>query len=325
MKKMKQKIKKEPEQVLICSRSKSPYHKEVTSRFTAAITQEFGDSVECHQVEFSSSSLEVFAMRMHDNHILNAKIVVPIGFSVTKYLLDLLRHAKPRPHLVSIGADLSDDEAGFSRGWATMVATEQEEMLDRRGQILLYLKPNLKRVGILYASTGTSVYVQRQLNALRSFFISRGVEALFIPVPNPDALESVVSEYIRTLEVVMVVEGDYCSGQNEELIRICTKHQVAFYATTLAAARAGAALAYGVDPAFAAQAAAGEVLSILKNESSYEPSLIQLSDSRRIVVNAKAAMRQGFYFDKTMLFLLKESMVFTDVRSVGPLVRETFF
>jgi ABC-type uncharacterized transport system substrate-binding protein len=310
--------------IVICTQSNHSYHQEATEHFIAALKQKLGEDVEYEVIEVSNKSVEVFAMSMYDHRIVSAHIVVAVGLILTRYLLDLLRHANPQPHLISIGADLSDDEAEMNSGWATLITSIQESVLSRRGELLLFLNPSVKRVGIPFYTRVTSVYVRMQMNALRLFFTSQGVEPLFIPVDNLDALEDAVSEYIRTIDTLLVIEADGCSHEYERLIELCNTHAVTFFAATLKAARSGAAIAYGVDHSLPCREAAQCIEDIVKGSKKHKARVIEIADSRRIVIDVEAAAKQGLVLSKTMLFFLEQGFVFTDIRSVGPLVRDTF-
>lgn len=313
--------------IVVCMATESTYHQEIYESFMHFLRRLVGDAFDVSLLTVPMINIEMFALKLHRNDVSKAKVVVSIGFNITRYLLDLFRSTQPRPYLVTIGADIAEEyDVSASRGWLTAVTTVQEQLLDRRGQILMFIKSTIKRVGLFYfTGAGPSLYVQRQLAALRAYFASSGVEVCLIAVPALDRLESRLSEYMRTLDVLMAVESDLLSHEHARVVAICNEFRVPFFASTLSAARAGASIAYGVDSSLPTREAAHVVASLATGGDEQNVKLsIEVSDSRKIIINTAACQRQGLQLTKAMLFFLRETNAFVDIKNVGPLVRDSF-
>jgi hypothetical protein len=316
-----------PIKIWVCMAKDSSYHQEVYTHFRAHMNEITGSAFDYEVVAGPIDSIEVFASKLHDSVLNDAKFVVCIGSVITKYLIDIFRSSASRPYIVAI--DVEEDEEGkyeAGKGWVTLVSVAQERVLSRRGQIILFLQQSIKRVGIVYyAGSGPNIYLQKQLKEVRLFLMGNGIEACFIGVPSLGRLKAKVMESIRSLDALFTLEGDACSAEYELLISLCNQHKVTFFYSELAAARHGAAVSYGIDTSLLARESALIMAGLAKdnNEAPFE-LVIENTKSRKVIVNTAACMRQGLALSRAVEMVLKEAKGFEDIRSVGPLVRESF-
>ena len=215
------------------------------------------------------SSLDALVLRQIAQAIIDDKldIIVPIGTSVSRAIVSVLKSRKELIPVVFVGVSQAD-KVGLVHSLkkpgcnVTGVATFGEEST-RAFNILRYLKPTLKKILLPYDALSPGGVGVRMAENIKENLNTHGVHVTLLPINSISEVLERVAGLIADHDTITYLEGDRVGDAFCGLICLCNKYNKTLLALELEASQQGCAISYEVQPDVVGAAALKSVNKIL--------------------------------------------------------------
>ena len=267
--------------------------------------------------DYTVSSFDPIIIRQVGHALLddNPDVIVSFGATLSQSVISLVRAKEIKTPIVFVGVS-QPVELGFVKSLTssgnnvTGTATMNEKTTDPF-DLLRYLKPDLKSILLPYCSSVMGGRSADAIEQVQSYFKRYNIEVYPLPVESIGNVLKLVAGLISKCDTLMYLEGDMVGDAHTGLARLCQKHRKTFFPLELEAMEGGAALAYGVWPAFTGKVAAQYVGKILYDK--VHPSDLPvafLEDSRKLMINKDHISEQGLNLDPLLIKFLEKSTLY---------------
>ncbi len=171
--------------------------------------------------------------------------------------------------------------------------------------LLIQSKPTLKKVLIPYFPTALSGDLERQAKEVRTLFAQYHIKAYLLPLENRSDVLALVAPFMKTVDTIMLLQGDTTGDYNSLLIKFCEQHGITFFGNELEAVQSGAALGFGFHSKNIGEMMFEYALKILTGKIKASELPVRTVDSMRFfALNKDAAVRQDLTVTDQLLALV---------------------
>lgn len=170
---------------------------------------------------------------------------------------------------------------------------------------LLAVKPNTKKVGIIYPRTNNSV-VEFFKNELHRLLREYGAEVVFATVAIPQEVKEVAKDLASKVDTLIIPRDLMVSREIDVLTEICNEVGITLYGSQMHAVEEGAALAFGSFLIQTGSLIAQMAALILRDGIPVKDIPITHSmEKHYLVVNPDTRHKQGLFIELDRLILIE--------------------
>lgn len=182
----------------------------------------------------------------------------------------------------------------------TYAATNYQKQIE----LLLYLKPETKKLLLIYDPTQSSG-LEKDKKEVEALLKEKGVAVKAVEVYHTHEIHQKIESLIVDVDVVMIFKDNTVVPAVDALIKQCSRHGVTLLTSDLDSVKKGAAMGFGVTEYEFGAASAHNISVLLREKKQPHEIPIFLVDKYRLKINTKTMENQGLRLEKRLLSLLK--------------------
>ena len=186
-------------------------------------------------------------------------------------------------------------------GNATGFSNLEFSLIGKWLQILKDAIPRIGRAGLLISTSNASS--PRWYRTFSEVAPTFRIEPVPLPLPDPAALEGILTAFAREANSALIVPGDSVvetPGVRRTIIEFAARHRLPALSGGLPFAAEGGLISYGIEPVDPYRRAAAYVDRILKGEKPADLP-VQAPDKFHFIINLKTAKALGLELSPTLV------------------------